>query len=97
MGFVMNLKLAVVPIHLQRITLQLPRMTMAAVPSMVCHMHSDAPIQTPAGWNLIKLEDKRPFVAPSYELAKNDIRQMLVQKQRFDYVKTLRDKAKVIQ
>jgi peptidyl-prolyl cis-trans isomerase C len=58
---------------------------------------SAAPIQTPAGWNIIKLEDKRAFVAPSYELAKNDIRQMLLQKQRFDYVKTLRDKAKVVQ
>jgi len=58
---------------------------------------SAAPIQTPAGWNIIKLEDKRAFVVPSYELAKNDIRQMLIQKQRFDYVKTLRDKAKVIQ
>ncbi|MBZ1350837.1 peptidylprolyl isomerase [Alcaligenaceae bacterium LF4-65] len=58
---------------------------------------SVAPIQTPAGWNIIKLEDKRAFVAPSYDLAKNDIRQMLLQKQRFDYVKTLRDKAKVVQ
>lgn len=58
---------------------------------------SAAPIQTPAGWNIIKLEDKRAFVAPSYELAKNDIRQMLLQKQRFEYVKTLRGKAKVVQ
>jgi peptidyl-prolyl cis-trans isomerase C len=58
---------------------------------------SAAPIQTPAGWNIIKLEDKRAFVAPSYDLAKNDIRQMLLQQQRFEYVKTLRDKAKVMQ
>jgi peptidyl-prolyl cis-trans isomerase C len=58
---------------------------------------SVAPIQTPAGWNIIKLEDKRAFVPPSYDLAKNDIRQMLLQKQRFDYVKALRDKAKVVQ
>ena len=58
---------------------------------------SVAPIQTPAGWNIIKLEDKRAFVAPSYDLAKNDIRQMLLQQQRFEYVKTLRDKAKVVQ
>lgn len=58
---------------------------------------SAAPIQTSAGWNIIKLEDKRAFVPPSYDLAKNDIRQMLLQKQRFEYVKTLRDKAKVVQ
>ena len=58
---------------------------------------SAAPIQTPAGWNIIKLEDKRAFVAPSFDLAKNDIRQMLLQKQRFEYVKSLRDKAKIVQ
>jgi peptidyl-prolyl cis-trans isomerase C len=56
-----------------------------------------APIQTPAGWNIIKLEETRPFKAPTFDEAKNDIRQMLVQKQRFDYVKQLRDNAKVVQ
>jgi len=56
-----------------------------------------APIQTPAGWNIIKLEETRPFKAPTFDEAKNDIRQMLVQKQRFDYVKTLRESAKVVQ
>ena len=58
---------------------------------------SAAPIQTPAGWNLIKLEEIRPFKAPAFDEAKNDIRQMLVQKQRFEYVKKLRENAKVIQ
>ncbi len=58
---------------------------------------SAAPIQTPAGWNIIKLEETRPFKAPTFDEAKNDIRQMLVQKQRFDYVKTLRESAKVVQ
>ena len=58
---------------------------------------SAAPIQTSTGWNIIKLEDKRAFLAPSFDLAKNDIRQMLLQQQRFEYVKTLRDKAKVVQ
>jgi peptidyl-prolyl cis-trans isomerase C len=58
---------------------------------------SAAPIQTPAGWNLIKLEETRPFKAPTFDEAKNDIRQMLVQKQRFDYVKRLRENAKVVQ
>lgn len=56
-----------------------------------------APIQTPAGWNLIRLEDIRLFKAPTFDEAKNDIRQMLVQKQRFEYVKKLRDTAKVVQ
>ena len=56
-----------------------------------------APIQTPAGWNIIKLEEIRPFKAPTFDEAKNDIRQMLVQKQCFDYVKKLRETAKVVQ
>ena len=56
-----------------------------------------APIQTPAGWNIIKLEDKRPFKAPTFDEAKNEIRQMLTQKQRFEYVKKLREAAKVTQ
>jgi peptidyl-prolyl cis-trans isomerase C len=56
-----------------------------------------APIQTPAGWNILKLEETRPFKAPTFDEAKNDIRQMLVQKQRFDYVKKLRENAKVVQ
>lgn len=56
-----------------------------------------APIQTPAGWNIIKLEEIRPFKAPTFDEAKNDIRQMLVQKQRFDYVKKLRETATVLQ
>ena len=58
---------------------------------------SAAPIQTPAGWNIIKLEETRPFKAPTFDEAKNDIRQMMVQKQRFDYVKKLRENAKVVQ
>ncbi len=56
-----------------------------------------APIQTPAGWNIIKLEDKRPFKAPTFDEAKNEMRQMLTQKQRFEYVKKLREAAKVVQ
>ena len=56
-----------------------------------------APIQTSAGWNIIKLEDKRPFKAPTLDEAKNEIRQLLTQKQRFEYVQKLRDAAKVTQ
>jgi peptidyl-prolyl cis-trans isomerase C len=56
-----------------------------------------APIQTPTGWNIIRVEDKRPFKAPTFDEAKNETRQMLAQKQRFEFVKKLRDAAKVTQ
>jgi len=54
-----------------------------------------APIRTQAGWNIIKLEDKRPYQAPGLNQAKNDIRQGLQQQQRAELVKRLRDGAKV--
>lgn len=54
-----------------------------------------APIRTQAGWNIIKLEDKRAYQAPGLNEAKNDIRQSLMQQQRAEFVKRLRDSAKV--
>lgn len=54
-----------------------------------------APIRTQAGWNIIKLEDTRSYQAPGLNEAKNDIRQSLVQQQRAELVKRLRDAAKV--
>ena len=54
-----------------------------------------APIRTQAGWNIIKLEDQRSYQAPGLNEAKNDIRQALAQQQRADFVKRLREGAKV--
>jgi peptidyl-prolyl cis-trans isomerase C len=54
-----------------------------------------APIRTQAGWNIIKLEDQRNYQAPGLNEAKNDIRQALAQQQRADFVKRLRQGAKV--
>lgn len=54
-----------------------------------------SPIRTQAGWNIIKLEDKRAYQAPGLNEAKNDIRQGLQQQQRAELVKRLRDGAKV--
>lgn len=54
-----------------------------------------APIRTQAGWNIIKLEDQRNFQAPGLNEAKNDIRQELIQQQRAEFVKGLRESAKV--
>lgn len=54
-----------------------------------------APIRTQAGWNIIKLEDQRSYQPPALNEAKNDIRQALLQQQRFDFVKRLREGAKI--
>jgi peptidyl-prolyl cis-trans isomerase C len=54
-----------------------------------------SPIRTQAGWNIIKVEDKRAYQPPGLNEAKNDIRQALQQQQRADLVKRLREGAKV--
>jgi peptidyl-prolyl cis-trans isomerase C len=54
-----------------------------------------APIRTQAGWNIIKLEDQRSYQPPGLNEAKNDIRQGLLQQQRADFVKRLREGAKI--
>lgn len=47
------------------------------------------PIQTQAGWDVIKLVDVRPFVMPDYEQVNNNIAQALVQKKRQEALKAL--------
>ena len=53
------------------------------------------PINTEAGWNIVKLEDKKQATIPSYEKAKDDIQRILVQQLQMQYVKELRAAAKV--
>lgn len=52
-------------------------------------------VQTPAGWHILRVEDKRPFKLPGYEDSKNALRQVLALKQRNDYVQQLKAKAKI--
>jgi len=79
----------------------LPAQILPAISNVMVNLNKGslvaAPIQTSAGWNIIKLEDKRAFKAPTFEEAKNETRQLLLQKQRFEYVKKLREAAKVTQ
>lgn len=53
------------------------------------------PIQTPNGWHIIKVEDKRAFKAPSYEESKNRIMVAITQKMRNEYIAQLRKDAKI--
>jgi peptidyl-prolyl cis-trans isomerase C len=56
---------------------------------------TDAPVQTQFGWHVIRLDDERPFKAPSFEEVKPQIRQAL-QGQAIDKaVSELRAKAKI--
>lgn len=77
----------------------LPAQILPAISNVMVNLNKGslvaAPIQTPAGWNIIKLEDKRAFKAPGFDQAKNEVRQLLTQKQRFEYVQKLREGVKI--
>jgi len=56
---------------------------------------SAAPIQTQAGWHIIKVEDKRAFKAPSFEESKQQLTQALLVQRRNEYIQKLVKSAKI--
>lgn len=48
------------------------------------------PIQTQSGWNIVKVDDKRPFKAPTLAEAQNQIRQEQQRRQRIELINKLR-------
>lgn len=52
-------------------------------------------IQTQAGWNIVKVDDKRAFKVPALSDVQNQIRQNLIQQQRMEVLKKLRQEAKI--
>jgi peptidyl-prolyl cis-trans isomerase C len=58
---------------------------------------TNAPIQVQGGWVIIKVEDKRTMRVPSFDEAKNQVRQALVQQYLVETVKRLRETAKIVQ
>ena len=58
---------------------------------------SNSPIQVQGGWVIIKVEDKRTMRLPTFDEAKNQLRQALVQQYLAESVKRLRETAKIVQ
>ena len=56
-----------------------------------------APIATGEGWNIVKVDEKRPFKAPTLEESKNGIVQLLVQQRRAQLIQQLRSEGKIVQ
>ena len=54
-----------------------------------------APIQTPNGWNVVRVEDVRNFVPPKFEEATVQLRASLIQQRRAAYLAQLRDAANI--
>ena len=78
----------------------LPNQVMAAISNVMVNLDQGAvaaaPIQTPAGWHLLKVDEKRPFKAPSLEQSKDQIRQGLQQQQNTEFARKLREAAKIV-
>lgn len=53
------------------------------------------PIQTQSGWNIVKVDDKRPFKVPALSEVQNQIRQQLQQRQRIEVINKLRSESKI--
>lgn len=67
------------------------------LPGMSKGAITTSPIQTPVGWVIVKLDDKRQIKIPSFEESKAQLRQALVQQYLASVVKNLRTSAKIIQ
>lgn len=55
------------------------------------------PIATGDGWNIIKLDDKRPFKMPTLDESRNGIITILVQQRRQQLIEQLRAESKISQ
>ena len=79
----------------------LPGQVVPQVANVIVNMNkgavANAPIQTQGGWVIVKVDDKRPFKLPTFEEAKPQLRQAIVQQYLAETVKKLRESAKIIQ
>lgn len=78
----------------------LPGQVVAPVANVIVNLNkgavANAPIQTQGGWVIVKVDDKRPFKFPTFEEAKPQLRQALVQQYLAETVKKLRESAKIV-
>lgn len=68
-----------------------------ALPGMTKGSITTKPIQTPVGWVILKLDDKRNFKIPSFEEAQPQLKQAVVQQYLGEVVKGLRANARIVQ
>lgn len=77
----------------------LPNQILPAISNVIVNLSKGsttaAPIQTPGGWNLVRVEDTRAFTPPRYEESLDQLRASLVQQRRAAYLTELRKAAKI--
>lgn len=77
----------------------LPSQLLPAISNVVVNLSKGqmtaAPILTQGGWNVVRVEDVRPFVPPKFEDSTVQLRTSLVQQRRAAYLTQLREAAQV--
>ncbi len=66
-----------------------------AVESLKAGQLATKPVQTPAGWQVLRLEEKRTLTPPALDAVKPQLRLALAQRQAQAKLATLRSSAKV--
>jgi peptidyl-prolyl cis-trans isomerase C len=69
----------------------------SVLPTMTKGGITPKPIQTPAGWVILKLDDKRSFKIPTFEESKPQLQQALIQQYLSQAIQGLRSNAKIVQ
>jgi peptidyl-prolyl cis-trans isomerase C len=79
----------------------LPGQVVAPVSNVMVNLNkgavANAPIQTQGGWVILKVDDKRAFKFPTFDEARPQLRQAVVQQYLTETVKNLRETAKIVQ
>ncbi|MBU3629153.1 peptidylprolyl isomerase [Polynucleobacter sp. AP-Reno-20A-A9] len=65
------------------------------VPNLTKGKITQTPVKTANGWHIIKVDDVRPFVMPTFDQAKNTIAQSLIQQKRQEAVNALMQTTKI--
>jgi peptidyl-prolyl cis-trans isomerase C len=69
----------------------------SVLPTLAKGAITPKPIQTPAGWVILKLDDKRAFKIPTFEESRPQLQQALVQQYLGQAIQGLRSNAKIVQ
>lgn len=77
----------------------LPNQIVPTLANVVVNLHvggfTNTPIATPEGWQVIKLEGKRPFKVPTFEESKPQLTNAVFANERAEFVQKLVNAAKV--
>jgi peptidyl-prolyl cis-trans isomerase C len=79
----------------------LPQQMLPAVGNVVVNLSAGtvtaAPIQTRSGWNVVRVDEIRDYSPPAMADIENQLRQAAAQKQLATHIRSLQEKAKIVQ